>query len=44
MIVEYYVEQQSFKMITKCFTIDPLLDNPSWCSISWWLVPGTFSF
>lgn len=42
MIVEYYIEQQSFDMVIGCFEINPLYDKPGWSSISWWLVPGTF--
>ena len=44
MIVEYYIEQQSFDMIIRCFEIDPLFDKPYWAALSWWLVPGTFSY
>ncbi len=44
MIVEYYIEQQSFDMVIGCFQIDPLLDKPYWAAVSWWLVPGTFAY
>lgn len=44
MIVEYYIEQQTFYMVTACFEINPLYDKPGWSAISWWLVPGTFSY
>jgi len=43
-IVEYYLEQQSLEMVTKCFDIDPIYDRPYWAAVSWWLVPGTFDY
>lgn len=42
MIVEYYIEQQEFVYVTKCFEVDPNHDKPYWAAVSWWLVPGTF--
>lgn len=42
MIVEYYIEQQSFDLCYGCFDHDPYIQKQSWCALSYWLVPGTF--
>ncbi len=44
MVVEYYIDLLSYELTIKCFNVTSLNYKPHWSTVTWWLVPGTFSY